>query len=115
MPDIDNTLPDIDPTTQMPQALKTKIISPGLSFQGRKAIMNDLCKLKKEQLKEKNPPGFCFDRTNRELVKYYLKPRVLNKPQPKLSFMEVDLYNQNPDTLASSYSLNITFFFLVFC
>ncbi|KAK4608435.1 hypothetical protein RGQ29_002013 [Quercus rubra] len=62
--------------------------------------MNDLCKLKEEQLKEHNPLGFCFDPTDKELVKYYLKSRVLNKPLPKLSFMEVDLYNQNLDTLA---------------
>ena len=93
-------LPDIDPTTQLPQALNTEIISPGLSLQGRDAIMNDLCKLKEEQLKEHNPLGFCFDPTDKELVKYYLKSRVLNKPLPKLSFMEVDLYNQNLDTLA---------------
>ena len=108
-------LPDIDPTTQLPQALNTEIISSGLSLQGRDAIMNDLCKLKEEQLKEKNPPGFRFNPTDRELVKYYLKPRVLNKPRPKLSFMEVDLYNQNPYTLVDFYSLNIPFFFLVFC
>ena len=108
-------LPNIDPTKQMPQALKTEIISPGLSLQGRETIMNDLRKLKEEQLKEKNPPGFRFNPTDRELVKYYLKPRVLNKPRPKLSFMEVDLYNQNPYTLVGFYSLNIPFFFLVFC
>ena len=106
---------DINSTTQLPQVLNTEIISPGLSLQGRETIMNDLCKLKEEQLKEKNPPGFRFDPTNRELVKYYLKLRVLNKPQPELSFMEVDLYNQNPDTFAGSYSLKIPFFFLVFC
>ena len=77
--------------------------------------MNDLCKLEEERLKEQNPQGFRFDPTDRELVKYYLKPRVLNKPLPELSFMEVDLYNQNPDTLAGSYSLKIPFLFLVFC
>ena len=108
-------LPDIDPTTQLPQVLNTDIISLGLSLQGREAIINDLCKLEEEQLKEQNPPGFRFDPTDRELVKYYLKPRVLNKPLPELSFMEVDLYNQNPDTFAGSYSLKIPFFFLVFC
>ena len=106
---------DINSTTQLPQVLNTEIISPGLSLQGREAIMNDLCKLEKEQLKEQNPPGFRFDPTDRELVKYYLKPRVLNKPLPELSFMEVDLYTQNPNTLAGSYSLNIPFFILVFC
>lgn len=95
---------DINPTTQLPQALNKQIISPSLSLEGREAIMNDLCKLEEEQLKEQNPPGFRFDPTDRELVKYYLKPRVLNKPLPELSFMEVDLYNQNPDTLAGSYS-----------
>ena len=108
-------LPDIDPTTQLLQVLNIDIISLGLSLQGREAIINDLCKLEEGQLKEQNPPGFRFDPTDRELVKYYLKPRVLNKPLPELSFMEVDLYNQNPDTFAGSYSLKITFFFLVFC
>ena len=106
---------DINPTTQLPQVLNTDIISLGLSLQGREAIINDLCKLEEGQLKEQNPPGFRFDPTDRELVKYYLKPRVLNKPLPELSFMEVDLYNQNPDTFAGSYSLKIPFFFLVFC
>ncbi|KAK7840874.1 nac transcription factor 32, partial [Quercus suber] len=101
---------DINPTTQLPQVLNTEIISSGLSLQGREAIMNDLCKLEEEQLKEQNPPGFRFDPTDRELVKYYLKPRVLNKPLPELSFMEVDLYNQNPDTLAD-YGEKIWYFF----
>nr|POF10815.1 nac transcription factor 32 [Quercus suber] len=105
---------DINPTTQLPQVLNTEIISSGLSLQGREAIMNDLCKLEEEQLKEQNPPGFRFDPTDRELVKYYLKPRVLNKPLPELSFMEVDLYNQNPDTLAEQnidYGEKIWYFF----
>ncbi|KAK9999994.1 hypothetical protein SO802_019597 [Lithocarpus litseifolius] len=76
--------------------------------------MNDLCKLEEEQLKEQNPPGFRFDPTDRELVKYYLKPGVLNKPLPELSFMEVDLYNQNPDTLAEQnidYGEKVWYFF----
>ena len=80
--DINTTtqLPDIDPTMQLPQVLNIEIISPGLSLQGREAIMNDLCKLEEEQLKEQNPPGIRFDPADRELVKYYLKLRVLNKP-----------------------------------
>nr|POF10818.1 nac transcription factor 32 [Quercus suber] len=105
---------DINPTTQLPQVPNIEIISPGLSLQGREAIMNDLCKLEEEQLKEQNPPGFRFDPTDRELVKYYLKPRVLNKPLPELSFMEVDLYNQNPDTLAEQnidYGEKVWYFF----
>ena len=54
-------------------------------------------------------PGFRFHPTDEELVIYYLKRKVSNKPFRFNAISEVDIYKNEPWELAGNY-----FFFLFF-
>ncbi|XVE69294.1 hypothetical protein DITRI_Ditri09bG0140300 [Diplodiscus trichospermus] len=54
---------------------------------------------KGEELLRLLPPGYRFKPNDFELVDYYLKRKVYNKPLPRNVIREVQLYNYDPETL----------------
>ncbi|XP_041027969.1 NAC domain-containing protein 2-like [Juglans microcarpa x Juglans regia] len=49
------------------------------------------------------PRGFRFLPTDEELIRYYVINKVLDKPLPLNKFIDVNIYNYNPDQLAEIY------------
>lgn len=60
------------------------------------------------------PHGFRFLPTDEELIRYYVINKVLDKPLPLNKFIDVNIYNYNPDQLAGSSSISLLFFHLSF-
>ncbi|XWS74900.1 hypothetical protein CRYUN_Cryun01aG0038100 [Craigia yunnanensis] len=51
------------------------------------------------------PTGYRFKPRDDELIDYYLKRKVYNKPLPPNRIREVKLYNYNPETLTGETRL----------
>jgi hypothetical protein len=46
------------------------------------------------------PPGYRFNPTDRELILYYLKRKVLNEPLPHHRIHEINIYQHHPQELS---------------
>ncbi|XP_059635582.1 NAC transcription factor 32-like [Cornus florida] len=49
------------------------------------------------------PAGYRFRPLDKELVQHYLKIKLMNLPLPPNRMHEVNIYDENPDTLAENY------------
>ncbi|CAH9103282.1 unnamed protein product [Cuscuta epithymum] len=51
------------------------------------------------------PPGYRFCPSDNELIRYYLKKKVMNQKLPPNEIPEVNLYKHNPEVLSAKYRM----------
>lgn len=59
------------------------------------------------------PPGYRFNPTDRELILYYLKRKVLNEPLPLHRIHEINIYRHHPQELSGQCMLYMLYILIL--